>query len=506
MDENRVDVIIHIDNNLTDDVLNFNDTDTPHLIASKILSFFPDIKVFYSLPSSYNGKLKTEENTIIRESVDDVKYWKDAFSRMTSQHIAVIKGDSPFFDPDVFKEMSELHKKYLAEFTYSENLPEGFTCEIISAELMKQLPDIKEDSLPLSKVIKSNINQFDVELYYREPDIRDKRLSFRLSNPREKKIMKNIMSVRGGIPQYNEIRDIIKDHPEVLFTGPSYLEIELNGGCDLDCIFCYRKSLKNEHPAMSIETLKKIILEMNHFALPYTICFGGSGEPLDNPDFYALMDIVCDAPLIEQLIIETNGIKADANFKSYLSSPERSKVKVIINNNGLDSDSYRRLHGSASFDKVFNNIISLNELNSTGERVYIQVMKINETDEFNSEDEQRSYLDKYYDFWEGYKVPIILQKQNIYSGRIKDRRYSDLSPLKRIPCWHLQRDMYILADGSVAFCKQDIDGDNAYGNINSSPLHEIWEKQKMSFIDEYNGRFPSKPDCKNCDEWYTFNF
>jgi len=506
MDDTRVDIIIHIDENLTDSALDFRGEFTPQLIASKIKSATPEAAIYYSVPPSYTGKLKSEENIVIRESADDVNYWKEIFTKTSSPHIAVIKGDSPFFDTDVLKEMSELHTKYLAEFTYSENLPEGFTCEIVSGELMSQLPELKEQSLPLSKVIKSNINQFDVELYYREPDIREKRISFRLSNPRDKKIMENLTEVKGGIPHYSEIRDIIAKSPETVFTAPSYLEIEITGECSLDCIFCYRKTLGQAHGRMSTDTMKKIMEEMRGFNLPYTVCFGGSGEPADHPDFYALMDIVNGEPLVEQLIIETNGIKVDANFKSYLSNPDKSKIKVIINNNGMDQASYQRLHGSDSFGKVFNNTLSLNELNSNGERVWLQIMKINETDEFSAGDEQRSYLDKYYDFWEGYKVPIILQKQNIYSGRIKDRRYSDLSPLKRIPCCHLQRDLYILADGTAAYCKQDIDGEKGYGNLTGTPLKEILNAQKEAFVKNYSDIFPSKPDCKTCDEWYTFNF
>lgn len=506
MNENRVDIIIHIDENLSDSSLEFMGDFTPHRIASQITAATPDAAVFYSVPSAYDGKLKTEKNLIIREAADDVKYWKSVFEKTSSPHIAVIKGDSPFFDTDVLKEMSELHIKYLAEFTYSENLPEGFTCEIISGELMKQIPDIKENTLPLSKVIKSNINQFDVELYYREPDIRDKRLNFRLSSARERKIMENLAGAKGGIPHYSEIRDVIKSNPATVFTAPSYIEIEITGECSLDCIFCFRKTLGNVHQRMSTDTLNKIVEGMRGYNLPYTVCFGGSGEPADHPDYYAMMDIICREPLAEQLIIETNGIKADANFKSYISAPERSKVKVIINNNGMDQPSYKRLHGTDAFDTVLANIISLNELNKGGERIYIQIMKINETDEFTGGDEQRSYLDKFYDFWEKHKVPVILQKQDTYFGRIKDRRYSDLSPLKRIPCWHLQRDMYILSDGTVTYCKQDIDGEKAYGNINSSGFEEILSAQKKAFEENYSGKFPSKPDCKNCDEWYTFNF
>jgi hypothetical protein len=33
---------------------------------------------------------------------------------------------------------------------------------------------------------------------------------------------------------------------------------------------------------MGIDTMKKIIEEMRAFNLPYTVCFGGSGEPADH--------------------------------------------------------------------------------------------------------------------------------------------------------------------------------------------------------------------------------
>ena len=106
-----------------------------------------------------------------------------------------------------------------------------------------------------------------------------------------------------------------------------------------------------------------------------------------------------------------------------------------------------KLHGTDRFETVLQNILGLAE--TARDRLYVQIMKINETEPF---------LDAYYDFWEKHKIPIILQKQNTFLGRIQDRRYSDLSPLDRIPCWHLQRDLYITADGGVSFCKQDVDG------------------------------------------------
>jgi spiro-SPASM protein len=502
----NIDVIITIENE-NDTELYFNETFVPEMIEKNIKNSNPDAKVYYSIPSNYTGKLLNSADVFKREGSDDIVFWKTFFNSTSSEHAAVINGDSPFFDPEILKEMSDIHIKYLAEFTFSENLPEGFACEIISRELVNQIPETNEKSLPIGKVIRANINKFDVELFYKEPDIRSKRISFRLNNVRDRKVMENLFAVKKSIPAYAEVKDLIESNPETLFIGPSYLELEITGKCPLDCLFCYRKSLSSgEHGEMEYKTFTSILEEMKNFEMPYTLCFTGSGEPMQHPEFYSFMEAAVKESLVEQLIIETNGIKADSNFKGFISKPENSKVKVIINNNGLDKESYLRFHKTDAYDSVLKNILSLAGLNSGGERIYIQIMKINETDEFTKENDIKSYLDKYYDFWEGQKVPIILQKQNTYFGRIPDRRYSDLSPVKRTPCWHLQRDLYILSDGTVSFCKQDIDGENSYGNIKKDRLTGIWNNQKKAFLEDYSGNFPSNPDCKDCDEWYTFNF
>ena len=350
------DVIIHIDDNLKDEELCFNNHFVPEMIKNKIISKNPDINIYYSIPSSYKGKLSDLEKTIMREDSEDVRFWKKFFSSSKSDHAIMVKGDSPFFDIDILNEMLEIHLKYLAEFTFSENLPEGFACEIFSRELINQTPDTDEKTLPLSQVVKANINKFDVELFYKDPDIRSKRISFRLSNRRDKIIMENIYNINKSIPSYIDIKKIIESNPEILFIGPSYMEIELTGKCESDCLFCYRNTLSPEHGDMESKTFTAILEGLREFNLPYTLCLSGSGEPMEHPEFYSFMETALKEDLLEQLIIETNGIKADSNFKNFIAKPENQKVKVIINNNGLDKESYIRFHKRDSFDAVFNNI------------------------------------------------------------------------------------------------------------------------------------------------------
>lgn len=500
MSDINTDILIFADDNSSApdiDHLYIKDIFIPELLFKKLKELKVINKIFFSIPATLSKSFSAFENVLIREGSDGVDFWKEIFSKTTSGNIVKIYADSPFIDVSIIEEMISIHNEYLAEFTYSDNLPEGLGCEIYSNDLIKLLPDTNEKTLQLGKIIKSNINQFDVELYYKEPDLRDKRIFFRSSTKRDKKIMENIFSISNTIPEYTEIKNIIEKNPLVVYTGPSYLEIELTGSCELDCIFCYRKTLIKEHGKISVDLFKKIITEMQDFNLPYTICFGGSGEPLDHPDFYTIADIALKNPFVERIIVETNGIKADSNYLSFLEVNNSGKIITIINFNGLEKESYSIIHGKNFYEIVLKNILALNASEKISPNLYTQIMKINET---------KPIIDKYYDLLEKNKVKIILQKQNIYSGRIEDRRYSDLSPIDRVPCWHLQRDMYINSDGTVCFCKQDIDGTSSKGNLNSNSILEIWLKGKEAFMLDYSGKFPEKPDCSKCDEWYTFNY
>lgn len=496
----KTDILLVVVNGVDDDILTFQGEYLPERLEKELSTVTGVAGLFFSLPESYQGVLARRKNSLRRDDTEDATFWKETFAETGSDHIIRIFADTPFLDLSIISEMIALHLEYLAEFTYSDNLPEGFSCEIIAKDLVENIPGMKEKSLPLTQVIRSNINQFDVELYYKGPDIRDKRLSFRSSHPRDRRIMENLFDIHGSRPPYEEIKALIEKNPGSLYIAPSYLEIELTGRCDLDCIFCYRKSLPAERGDMDLSLFDKIVTEMDTFALPYTICFGGSGEPLMHRDFLAFARRAAESPLAERIIIETAGHYLSDEIIEFLRNEKNEKFHLIINCNGCDEETWRQIHGANHFQRVSKTIdalSSLTEAEGKEPRLHLQIMKINETEK---------WLDRYYDHWEEKKVPVILQKQNTFLGRIEDRRYSDLSPLERTPCWHLQRDCVILSDGTVAFCKQDVTGEKARGSLKETTLTELFEKGRDDFLANYRGEYPPQPDCRNCDEWYTFNF
>jgi spiro-SPASM protein len=97
-------------------------------------------------------------------------------------------------------------------------------------------------------------------------------------------------------------------------------------------------------------------------------------------------------------------------------------------------------------------------------------------------------------------------KYNDFAGRLPDRRVSDLTPLDRMPCWHLQRDLVVLAGGEIPVCKQDFNCEKPVANIATSTVAEAWEKLRPFYLGNYAGKFDLWPSCAKCDEWYTYNF
>ncbi len=490
--EDRHLILLFVDPDCTDEDLFFMENYVPDLLIERMSVAGFDCLI--SVPEEYRGRLSSHDRCHVRKAQDDVTFWKGLFATNDAVAIAKINADAPFLDASIVRDMMNLHLSSMAEFTFAENLPQGCTCEIVSRELIGAIPSMETPTLPLGQVVRSNLNGFDAEIYYRDPDIRHLRMSFLNRDPRNRRVMEQIYNVKNAFPSYDELHGIIDGNPSFLAIGPSYLELEPTGRCDLDCIFCYRKTLGNVHPDMSMDLVKKIIAEMKTFGLPYTLCLGGSGEPLMHPSFYAVLESFLAESPVERIIVETNGILSDDQYVSFVQRKGAGRVQTVVNINGCDAETYRGVHGYDGFERVSTNVMKMKE---AGIPLYLQIMKIKETE---------SFLDRYYDFWEGRGLSIILQKQNTYLGKISDRRYSDLTPVERGHCWHLARDLYILSDGSVAFCKQDVAGEMQAGNVLSQSLEDLWNNRKDAFVLNYQCRYPEKPDCRSCDEWYTFNF
>jgi spiro-SPASM protein len=132
-------------------------------------------------------------------------------------------------------------------------------------------------------------------------------------------------------------------------------------------------------------------------------------------------------------------------------------------------------------------------------------------------------VENFYRSWKGDDLPqealdagrkdgghIIIQKYDDFSGALPAMQASDLSPVQRRPCWHIQRDMNIIMDGSALCCREDLAalrgrGDKGLlGNAFTEELGAIWERGEALFKEHC--RLEYRGICAKCDEYYTYNF
>lgn len=474
-------------------------------------TLFPNIELVINYPVLGLNKRWTvlESNSeleFFHKILDQLPESKSPIQEWDEVCFLYFNGFAPLLDIDLTKRIWERHKKYLSQYSYSENLPQGIVPRILTREFLVSLPPgLKQDSH--SYFIK-NINNYDVEIFYYPPDLRQYRLSFLPNDGRSSSFVRSILK---DLPNdkyftYDGVLDRILAKPEMFRSAPSYIELEIYRGCELTCTFCPRQSMDNSDDGsyITLTQVKKLTSELDEFGSSYTIALGGMGEPLHHPNISEILNSLSSANHLTEVIIESalylEPEKIDTILKG-LNSTNLDKIHFIINLSTLKDDRYSKIYGKDLLGQVKENI---NKLLTTlpKENISVQILKIKEV-----EDE----VDAYFTYFEKQGIQIVFQKYNRFARLLPEKRVSDLTPLKREFCWHLARDLYINSDGSVSICKQypkpvaNIKTE-IIGNITTSSLEDIWNQGARHFHNSVLGLHEKIPAaCLDCDEWYTFN-
>ena len=113
-------------------------------------------------------------------------------------------------------------------------------------------------------------------------------------------------------------------------------------------------------------------------------------------------------------------------------------------------------------------------------------------------------LERFYRAWKAKTPNVIVQKHDDFAGFMPALKATDLSPVKRRPCWHVMRDFVVLIDGTVPACREDVRKTRVLGNAFTEPLADLWARGAELYAAHVRGEYPGI--CANCDEYYTYNF
>ncbi len=436
--------------------------------------------------------------------------------------------DLPFLDSELTKKMIESHIEYKAEYTYADGYPYGFSAEIIDSGTLSILSELAGTSqkalgdLPVSRdsiynLIKTDINSFEVEAELAPEDWRLYRFAFHCSSKdnflQSKALFEKIQNKNLSS---NEKAELASKTLECLKTVPGFYNIQIADKVSYDSIYSpYKQAFEekfklapvNANTLMSYEKFSTLIDQIASFSEKAVVSLSAWGEALYNPDCLKMIEKVLSYEGLS-VFIESDGLNVNQAFCDHLKSivekaVERTngwqKVMFALNLDSFTSQTYVKLHEGAKegdFQKVFENV-SLLQAAIPG-MVYPQFVRINENEE---------ELENFFRFWNEKTNPaggnFIIQKYDDFAGLLPSRKPADLSPVERIPCWHLRRDMTILSNGDVPSCRTYLFA-GITGNVFEDSLEKIWHKTDEVLQKHIEKQYINK--CERCDEFYTYNF
>ena len=428
--------------------------------------------------------------------------------------------DQPFLDSSLTKTLCEEHEEYGSEYTSAEGYVLGVspevisagTCRIVSALLKERRAQNAPQSVLRTSVfdfLKLDINSYDIETHIAEEDYRLFRIQLNCGTKQNLEACRAVFQDGAHKKSAAELSEAASRNPRVLKTFPSFYNIQITDKVNVPSI--YRPaSFESADGAefMALSEFKALIKKISLFSESAVIGFSLWGEPSLHPEFAQMVRAVLAEPGLS-VLIETDGLciteelcaelkdAADAVPERFTGGEQRDKIAWIVSLDAATEAMYARIHGNSSGFARAQNAVALLSRFFIG-AVYPQLVRMNENEE---------ELEPFFRFWSAKESPsggkLIIQKYDSLCGVLPDRKPCDLSPLERNPCWHIRRDMSILQDGTVLFCRCMLKN-QALGNAFADDLCALWEKSNEELCRHMNGSYSTM--CGKCDEYYTFNF
>ena len=408
-----------------------------------------------------------------------------------SEDIVIFNTGNPFYDIDFIDEMLSRHSKYIADYTYCIGYPVGLIPEIIRKDIIKELINLVKDERIIKKdyifyAISKDINSFDIETILSDYDVRIYRVSIGHNDKGEYILTDNLYRIFKQDFSYNSIVEYINNNPMELFTTLYLLTLELTNFSSISSIY-YPKH-NEESIQLNFDLVKKIITDIKKLNQDIHVILGGIGEPLEHDKFIEILNYIIENDIA--VIIETYGNNITDNLIEKINEAKKSYITFVLKYDAYEEKTYNMIHPEGDFNKI-NNSIKL--LKSKGFKVYKQIIRMIENEVEIEKFVRKKEVDD-----------LIIKKYSTYCDMMPDKKVVDLAPLNRIPCYHLRRELYIKADGNVPVCmfsrfKKDCIGDYKKDNIDL-----ILDKLKDLYIQNSENKYLEF--CKNCNDYYLFNF
>jgi spiro-SPASM protein len=430
-----------------------------------------------------------------------------------SEDIFYCFADCPFLDAKLATQMHANHRRYWADYTFADGYPYGLTPEIMTLETAARLRSAAVAAAPgaaaavvaastgggapdretLFTRLKKDINSYDIETEISPTDMRMLRVSLCADTERNFLLLSRL--VQHGGRDAEGICALLREKPQILRTLPAFYPVQIVEKCPHACSYCpyplFGGNILDRSGAMPVEDFSRLVKKIAAYSGDAVIDISLWGEPGLHPQIAELIGAALREPGIE-LVIETSGVGWQPGIFPRIRAASVKQPTWIVSLDAASEEVYRKLRGPG-FAEARRTAEELLEVFPG--RTWMQAVRMKD----NEED-----LEAFYKSWKARTENVIIQKYDAFSGLLQARAVADLSPIVRIPCWHLKRDMAILLDGTVPLCREDVRVGTRLGNALEEDLAEIWARAHETYRAHLAGDYPGI--CARCDEYYTYNF
>ena len=271
---------------------------------------------------------------------------------------------------------------------------------------------------------------------------------------------------------------------------PDHVYVELTNACNARCTTCATPQMQRPRQVMPWDLFTRIIDQCaKHKAkkiLPFL-----HGESFLVPEILNYFSYIRRNAPSSHLNVTTNGSRLTRDITEKILE-ENLLDSLIVSIDGGDKQTFEKIRLGLDYDQVRSNVLYLirrrNQLGKKKPHVSIAMVTTPENKDSREKlkgawrEADQVRLSMFFN-WAG-QIP----KETTFSG-------------KQNFCERLFHYMTILADGKVALCCFDSEGEHLLGDANTTPLVEIWKSQKFVRLRQFlfERQFQELPLCAKCD-------
>ncbi len=289
---------------------------------------------------------------------------------------------------------------------------------------------------------------------------------------------------------------------------PKALDVELTNTCNFKCLMCPvgTRVQKRKPGFMSEEVYNRVLAEAAAHGTPLRFILWG--EPTMHTNWISYLKRAKDKGLIVHF--NTNGSLLDTEQMQQLVDLGVDSIKFSFQ--GVDTKSYREMRNIDYYEKLLDKVEELYTVRGDKAAPYIHVST---TITYETTDQIKTFQKRVGKITD--KVTIgrtELGRFDVSSAKLSNAEKQTLEMLKENEslvkkhpscCPEVYDKLSVHWDGVVSACCRDFNDVMVVGNVQETPLAEIWKSEKLlSFRKELaKGNFDKFPLCKICFDYQS---